>query len=90
MHLLMKRRISWNNTKPFFVRNEWVANLGTWYGLSIRVKRLIKPWTGVREIVDSHRFPERIRYHMWVEKNAPWMGPHLNSKLVMICGIGLE
>ena len=86
----MKRRTSWNNAKPFFVRNGWVANLGPWCASRRRIKRGMKHWTGVVAIVDSKRFPERIRSHMWVEKNAPWMGLHLRRKLVIIFGSGLE
>ena len=36
------------------------------------------------------RLPERIRSHMWVEKNTPCMGPYLKRKLVTIFGMGIE
>ena len=39
---------------------------------------------------DAQRLPASIISHMWVEKNAPWMGQHLRRKLVTIFGRGLE
>ena len=68
---------------------------GEWMGFQLSslvwvVNRVMKPWTGVGESGASQRFPERVRYHIWVEKNAPWMGPHLRRKLVMIFGSGIK
>ena len=90
LHLLMKRRMSWKNAETFSGRNGWVANLVTWCGSSSSVNRGMKPWTGVGESGASQRFPERIRYHIWVEKNAPCMRPHLRRKLVMIFDSGVK
>ena len=90
LHPLMKLRMSWNNENSFFVRNGWVANLGMWYGSRRRVNRGMKHWTGVVESRASQRSTERIRNHIWVDKNAPWMGPHLSRKLVMIFGSGIK
>ena len=74
----------------FFVRNECVSNLGPWCGLSSRVNRGMKPWTGVVESGASQRFTKRIRSHTRLQNNAPWMGPQLRRKLVMIFGSGIE
>ena len=88
--MLMKRRMSWNNKKKFSGWNGWFDDLGPWCGSISRIDRGMKPWTEVGESGAPQRFPERIRSHMWVEKNAPWMGTHLRRKLVMIFGSGIE
>ena len=61
-----------------------------WCGPSIRVNRGMKPWTGVVESGASQMFPERIKYHIWVEKSVPCKRPQLRSKLVMIFGSGIK
>ena len=86
----MNQRKSWNNEKPLSWRNGCVTNLGTWCVSMRKVNRGMKPWTGVGESGASRRFPERIRYHIWVEKNAPCMRPHLRRKLVMIFDSGVK
>ena len=64
LNLLMKRRKSWNNAKPLAERDEWITDLGLWYGLRNRFNRGLKPWSGVGESGSAKRFPARIKYHM--------------------------
>ena len=90
LHPFMNQRTCWNNVKPFHGSNGWVSNFGMWCGSRSRVNGGLKPWTGVGESGASQRFPDRIISHICVEKNAPWMGPHLRRKLVMIFGDGIE
>ena len=71
-------------------RTGWVYDLGSYYGSIIRVNRGLKPWEGVWDSGATQRLPTRIRYHIRVEKNAPWMGSHLRRKLVMIFVSELE
>ena len=86
----MEWKTSWNNAEPLSERNGWADYLGLWYGLNIRVNRGLKPLLGVGKSGAEHRLPERIISHMWVDKNVPWMGPHLRRKLVTIFVSGIK
>ena len=86
LHLLMKQRTSWKDTKPSAGRDGWVVNIGLWYGNSNIFNSGLKPWASVGESGAAQRFPVRIRSHLWVEENFPWMGPHLRRELVTIFG----
>ena len=90
LHTLMKCRTSRNDANPLSGRDVWDADLVLWYGSSNRVSRWLKPWYVVGESGAEHRLPARIRSHMWVEKNTPWMEPHLSKKLVKIFGRRIE
>ena len=79
----------WNNTKPLAGMDGWVSDFCPWYGYISRVNRGLKPWVGVGESEAAQILPARIRSHMCVDKNAPWMGPHLKRKLVTIFGRGI-
>ena len=64
LHMLMKRRTSWNDAKPLSGSDVWVSDLVRWYGLNNRFNRGLKPWDGVEGGGDAQILPARIKSRM--------------------------